>query len=56
MCVYVYLCVVENFSFAKKSCDDEDCSRGKMVSEVVDDGRVPGDGLGICGFDSSFCL
>jgi len=50
------VCIVENCSIRKKSKDDEDCSRGKMVSEVVDDGRVPGDGLGVCGFHSSLFL
>jgi len=42
--------------FCKKSCDDEDCSQGKTVDEVVDDGHIPGDGLGACGFDSSLYL
>jgi len=50
------LCVTENFSYVKKSCDDEDCSRGKTVNEVVDDGRIPGDGRGACGFDSSLYM
>jgi len=48
--------VVENFSFGKKNFDDEESCRAKMVSEVVDDGRIPGDGLGVAGFDSSLNL
>jgi len=51
----MWLCVVENFSVSKKWCD-EDCLRAKSVNEVVDDGDIPGDGLGICGFDSSLFL
>lgn len=47
--------VAENFSVSKKKCD-EDCSQGKAVAEVVDDGHIPGDGLGLCGFDSSLCM
>jgi len=51
------VCHVENFTVGKrKSFNDEECSRAKMVSEVVDDGHIPGDGLGVCGFDSSLFL
>jgi len=58
MFLYLHVCAchVENFSFGKKSFDDEGCSRAKMVNEVIDDGHIPGDGLGICGFDSSLHL
>ena len=51
-----FICVVEDFSVGKKDFDDEESCQAKMVSEVVDDGRIPGDGLGIAGFDSSLHL
>ena len=56
VCMHVCVFVVENFTFVRKSSNDEDCHRGKMVDEVIDDGRKPGDGLGGCGFDSSLYL
>jgi len=49
------MCVSENISVSKK-WNDEDCCRGKAMSDVVDDGHIPGDGLGFCGFDASFYL
>lgn len=53
MCMHLF--AVENFSLNKKIFDEK-CSREKALEEVVDDGRIPGDGLGICGFDSSLHL
>jgi len=52
------MCHVENFVVGKpkKAFSDEECCQGKMVSDVVDDGQIPGDGLGVCGFDSSLFL
>ena len=49
------MCVAENFPVSKKKCDEE-CSKGKAVNDVVDNGRIPGDGLGFCGFDSSLYM
>ena len=48
--------VAENYLLSRKNSADEECSQGKAVDQVVDDGGIPGDGLGICGFDSSLCL
>jgi len=47
--------VADNISVSKQKCDEE-CSQGKAMNEVVDDGHIPGDGLGFCGFDSSLYL
>jgi len=50
------ICISENFLYVKTRGDDQKYSQGKMVNEVVDDGHMPGDGLGACGFDSSLYL